>query len=304
MTAIVPSRQWLRVVAARRAGRPGAGVGAGQAAAVDAATGRELRSPTVPESHDDAVREQFRIQAETFTDEGFAVSGLDWIVAQLAPAPTDQVLDVAAGAGHLGRALAPHVAHVSALDLTPEMLAQGQRLAAAQGLGNIEFLVGNATALPWIDDQFDLAACRITLHQVADPAAVVREMVRVTRPSGRIGITDMIAADDPLTAAETNRLERLRDPSHGRTLTIAEIQALLASAGATVAATSHRDNALDLEDWMHRTATPPATRRLIRDRLARELDGGEPTGLRPRRDSDGLVSITHVWATVTATPPR
>jgi SAM-dependent methyltransferase len=256
-------------------------------------------------SHDDAVRAQFRLQAETFTDHGFAVSGLDWIVGQLAPAAAEQVLDVAAGAAHLGRALAPHVAHVSAVDLTPEMLEQGQRLAGQDGLRNIAFQLGNATALPWIDRQFDLVACRLALHQVADPAAVVREMVRVTRPDGRIGVADIIADDDPAVAAEANRLERLRDPSHGRTLTVAEIHALLAEAGAVVTSTARRDNALDFEDWMNRTQTPAETRAAIRQRMAAELNGGEPTGLRPRRGpdgTDGTVSLTHVWATITATP--
>jgi SAM-dependent methyltransferase len=256
----------------------------------------------VPGSHDDAVREQFRIQARTFDDRGFATANLDWIVAQLAPAASEQVLDVAAGAAHLGRALAPHVAHVSALDLTPEMLAQGQRLAAGGGLRNIAFQLGDAAALPWLDGQFDLVACRLTLHQVADPAAVVREMVRVTRPHGRTGIIDITADDDPVLAAEANRLERLRDPSHGRTLTVGEIHALLAGAGADVTATQSRDHRLDLEDWMHRTQTPPGTRDAIRERIVRELAGGEPTGLRPDRDAGGAIGISHVWAAVTAAP--
>jgi SAM-dependent methyltransferase len=256
----------------------------------------------VPGSHDDAVREQFRIQAATFTGEGFAARGLDWIVALLDPAPDEQVLDVAAGAGHLGRALAPHVAHVSAIDLTPEMLWQGQRLAEADGLRNIAFLAGNAAALPWIDGQFGLVVCRIALHQVGDPAAVVREMVRVTRPGGRTGITDITADADPEVAAEANRLERLRDPSHGRTLTVPEIHGLLTAAGATVTTTATRDNPLDFEDWMERTQTPAATRETLRERIGRELDGGPPTGLRPHRGPDGTVRLTHTWATVIATP--
>jgi hypothetical protein len=61
-------------------------------------------------------------------------------------------------------------------------------------------------------------------------------MVRVTRPDGRTGIIDITADDDPAVAAEANRLERLRDPSHGRTLTVGEIRALLAEAGADVTA--------------------------------------------------------------------
>ncbi|WP_158891291.1 class I SAM-dependent methyltransferase [Amycolatopsis anabasis] len=252
-------------------------------------------------SHDDRVREQFRLQAGTFDDRGWAARGLEWIVGQLRPGAGDQVLDVAAGAAHLGRALAPHVRHVSALDLTPEMLDQGQRLARSAGLGNMAFLVGNATALPWLDGQFDLVVCRLALHQVADPAAVVREMVRVTRPGGRVGVTDMIT-EEPVRA-ETNRLERLRDPSHGTTLTLAEIHDLLAAAGAEVTSTATQDQPLDLEDWMHRTATPEDARAEIRERMRTELDGGPETGLRPSRDADGVLTFVHTWATTVAGIP-
>jgi SAM-dependent methyltransferase len=196
------------------------------------------------------------------------------------------------------------VAHVSALDLTPEMLAQGQRLAAAQGLPNVAFLVGDATALPWAGQQFDLVVCRLALHQVADPPAVVREMLRATRPTGRIGITDIIAADDPVVVAEANRLERLRDPSHNRTLTLTEIRGLLTGNRARITATARRDHPLDLEDWMSRAGTPIPARGAIRERLDQELAGGRPTGLRPYRRLDGAVSFTHQWVTITATPHR
>jgi SAM-dependent methyltransferase len=251
-------------------------------------------------AHDAAIREQFRLQAATWTDDRrFATAGLDWIVAQLAPGPGDQVLDVAAGAGHVGRALAPHVRSVAAIDLTPEMLAQGQRLAAAEGLRNISFQLGNATALPWLDGQFDLVACRFTVHQVADPGAVVREMVRVAR--GRIAIVDMVADDDPAVAAETNRLERLRDPSHNRTHTLGELRDLLTGAGATVTGAAGRDNPLDVEDWLERTQTPPEVSAEIRERFSRELDGGAPTGLRPSRGGARTTRFTHTWAAVLAT---
>jgi hypothetical protein len=103
-------------------------------------------------------------------------------------------------------------------------------------------------------------------------------------------------------AAEANRLERLRDPSHGRTLTVGEIHALLAGAGAGVIATQSRGHPLDLEDWMNRTQTPPGTRDAIRERIGRELGGGDPTGLRPDRDAGGAIGISHVWAAVSAAP--
>ncbi|HEY9481571.1 MAG TPA: methyltransferase domain-containing protein, partial [Micromonosporaceae bacterium] len=220
--------------------------------------------------------------------------------AGLRPTVREQVLDVAAGAAHLGRALAGHVAHVCALDLTPEMLEQGRRLADAAGVRNISFLLGDAVALPSHDEQFDLTVCRWTLHQVADPSSVVHEMVRVTRPGGRIGIIDLAADDDPAVAEEANRIERLRDPSHGRTLTVNEMAALLVGAGARVVSTSAHDQPVDVEDWMERTATPADVRADVRARFDDEIHGGEPTGLRAHRDEDGNLTLTHQWAMTVA----
>ncbi|WP_405166753.1 methyltransferase domain-containing protein [Nocardia sp. NBC_01499] len=252
-------------------------------------------------SHNDQVRAQFRIQATSFDNIGFANRGLEWIIDQLSPRRDDMVLDVAAGAAHLGRALAPNVSHVSAVDLTPEMLAQGLLLAEQSGLRNIAFALGDATALPWLDRQFDLVVCRLALHQVADPAAVLREMVRVTRPGGRIGIIDMFVPA-PSLAAETNRLERLRDPSHNRTLTRDEILALIDAADADVVSQAVADFALDLDDWLGRTQTPEEIRAQIHARLTDELDGGPATGLTPSKAPDGRISFIHPWITVTATP--
>jgi ubiquinone/menaquinone biosynthesis C-methylase UbiE len=249
---------------------------------------------TVP-SHDDRVRAQFRRQAATFTETGFAAQGLTWIVDALAPNGTEVVLDVACGAAHLGRALAPRVSYVHGLDLVPQMLQQAKQLADANHLHNLSLLQGDATDLPWIDAQFDLVVCRLTLHQVGDPAAVVREMVRVTKDGGRVAVIDMIADPTPRIADETNRLERLRDPSHGRTLTAAEITRLIEDAGAVIESDSVQDQPLDLEDWMARTETPAAIRDEIRHRLDDEMQGGSPTGLRPARDADGQVTFIHPW---------
>jgi SAM-dependent methyltransferase len=58
--------------------------------------------------------------------------------------------------------------------------------------------VGKRRHSPRLEDaQFDLVVCRLTLHQVGDPAAVVREMVRVTKDGGRIAVIDMIADPTP-----------------------------------------------------------------------------------------------------------
>jgi SAM-dependent methyltransferase len=155
--------------------------------------------------------------------------------------------------------------------------------------------------LPWTDRQFDVVVCRLALHQVADPGRVVNEMVRVARPSGRVAIIDMVADDSPVTAAEMNRIERLRDPSHGEALTDTTIRSFVEDAGAVVTSRAHRDLPLDLEDWMARTNTPSRVRDEIRARIDEDLGGGPPTGLYPYREPSGAISFIHRWALLIAT---
>jgi hypothetical protein len=125
-------------------------------------------------------------------------------------------------------------------------------------------------------------------------------MVRVTRPGGRVAVTDMVTDPTPSIADESNRLERLRDPRRGRTLSEAEIVQLVEAAGATIERSSAPYQTLDLEDWMARTETPTSTRNEIRQRVQHELRGGNPTGLRPSRGADGQLTFVHPCVTAVA----
>ena len=144
--------------------------------------------------HPDVVRREFTRQAATFTTTGWAAAGLDWITEQAAPEPHHQVLEVAAGAAHLGRALARYAAHVTALDLTPAVLEQGKALADADGQRNLTFEVGDAARLPYLDGSFDLVVSRLAVHHFPDPAVPVAEMLRVCRPGGALHLTHEWAA--------------------------------------------------------------------------------------------------------------
>ena len=71
------------------------------------------------------------------------------------------MLDVATGAGHTALAFAPHVAKVTATDITEEMLAETRKLAESRGLANVKTLTANAEDLPFPDASFDLVVCRL-----------------------------------------------------------------------------------------------------------------------------------------------
>jgi ubiquinone/menaquinone biosynthesis C-methylase UbiE len=142
------------------------------------------------------------------------------------PTGVERALDVGTGAGALAIALAPLVREVVGLDPVPELL----ELARRRGSANTEFVEGDGTALPFPDDDFDLAGTHRTLHHVARPDLVVAELSRVTRTGGRVVVVDQLASDDPAAAA-LHEFETVRDPSHERLLTDAELRELFAANG-------------------------------------------------------------------------
>ncbi len=136
------------------------------------------------------------------------------------------MLDVACGGGIVVCAFAPEVRHATGIDMTPAMLDRARQLAAEKGIANASWDQGDVGSLPYADATFDIVVTRFSMHHFLDPAGVLREMVRVCRPGGRVVVVDMYASDDPVKAAEWNRAERLRDPSHVRCLTLPELKGL------------------------------------------------------------------------------
>lgn len=211
------------------------------------------------------VRLQFGRAAEAYATSSVHARGadLDRIVDYARPRPTDVVLDVSTGAGHTAMTLAPHVARVVAVDLTPEMLAVAGRLAAGRGLRNIEFREADVRRLPFADGLFDIVTCRTAAHHYPDLAQAVHEMARVLRPGGRLVISDTISPPDEVADRFINAVETLRDPTHVRDWSVAEWEAALGGAGLTIQAAEEMPLELDFEDWVRRSATPPELREVL-----------------------------------------
>ncbi|ACY99285.1 Methyltransferase type 11 [Thermomonospora curvata DSM 43183] len=214
--------------------------------------------------------------------------------------PEDVVLETCAGTAVLSRAIARRVRHVTALDLDEGKLAEGKREADRDALTNITFTRGDATALPYIGRSFTLLLNRFSLHEADDPAAVLRELVRVSRPGAGLVVADLVRPEDG--AADPDRLERLRDPSHRRLLTVQQITDLITEAGAEVKRTDRFDVVRPLEAWLAKSGTPAETAEQIRAELRAELDGGPATGLRPVM-VDGELCITQANAYFGAIAP-
>jgi demethylmenaquinone methyltransferase/2-methoxy-6-polyprenyl-1,4-benzoquinol methylase len=117
-------------------------------------------------------------------------------VRQLAPAPGMRILDLAAGTGTSSVPLARAGAEVVAADFSPGMLAVGRRKHAA--LTNLSFVEADATALPFDDNSFDAVTISFGLRNVVEPKKALAEMFRVTKPGGRIVITEFSTPPNPL----------------------------------------------------------------------------------------------------------
>jgi SAM-dependent methyltransferase len=173
--------------------------------------------------------------------------------------PGLSLLDVGCGPGTITVEFADRLApgRVVGLDASAEVIAQAAALGADRP--NLEFVVGDAYALPFADDTFDIAHAHQTLQHVADPVAVLRELRRVTKPGGIVAARDVDYAGTmwypelPGLTAWINLYERVHrsnggEPDAGRRLKAWALEAGFAEV-ATTASIWNFSNAVDREWW-------------------------------------------------------
>jgi demethylmenaquinone methyltransferase / 2-methoxy-6-polyprenyl-1,4-benzoquinol methylase len=107
------------------------------------------------------------------------------VVDAVAPRPGERILDLAAGTGTSSQPFAEAGALVVPCDFSQGMLQVGKEARPALG-----FTAGDATRLPFADDTFDAVTISFGLRNIVDPDAGLREMLRVTRPGGRLVVCE------------------------------------------------------------------------------------------------------------------
>jgi demethylmenaquinone methyltransferase/2-methoxy-6-polyprenyl-1,4-benzoquinol methylase len=109
------------------------------------------------------------------------------MISRIEPAPGQSVLDVASGTAGVALGLARAGASVVGVDLTEQMLRQGQRNVTDAAMGDrIQLVAGRAEQLPFDDAAFDALTFTYLLRYVLDPEATLRELARVVKPGGRV----------------------------------------------------------------------------------------------------------------------
>lgn len=109
------------------------------------------------------------------------------LVAALEPQSGERWLDVATGTGAVARMATSAGARVTGLDLSPALIETARRESDGAGL-DIRYDVGDAENLPYEDASFDAVVSTYGVMFAPDHAAVARELARVCRPGGRLGL--------------------------------------------------------------------------------------------------------------------
>jgi demethylmenaquinone methyltransferase / 2-methoxy-6-polyprenyl-1,4-benzoquinol methylase len=126
------------------------------------------------------------------------------LVESIAPRPGERVLDVATGTGLVALELAHRGCEVVGIDQSEEMLAGARdALTRRPSLAHrLRFVRGEAEDLPFGDGEFDALTFTYLLRYVDDRAATLRELARVLRPGGRIGMIEFgVPGSPPLRTA-------------------------------------------------------------------------------------------------------
>jgi ubiquinone/menaquinone biosynthesis C-methylase UbiE len=199
--------------------------------------------------------------------------------------PTWRQLDIATGAGHTALAFAPGIAKSTASDVTPEMLAEVKRLAKERGLTNVVTRKANAQDLPFPDTSFHLVTCRLAAHHFPKPEKFVAEAARVLIPGGVFALVDNVSPDDADIAGSYNAFEKLRDPSHGRALSVQEWCALIDDAGLELKSAEVMDQDIGFDAWVARMRCSGETIARLREEL---YDEPLRALLHPRDTEEGL----------------
>ena len=207
--------------------------------------------------HNELIIDQFTKQAIPFTQN--AAHTAEYAVKRLVTlcnvSKKDTVLDVACGSGLVSCELAKVAHHITGIDITPAMIEQANLLKQEKNLNNIKYEIGDVSHLPYADASFSLVATRYSFHHLVDPSSVLSEMKRVCMLKGRVVVIDVTPTSDKVDMYDY--VEKLRDPSHVKALTFAELQEMIERIGLTIRNTDFFRIEMDVERLLHASFPNP-----------------------------------------------
>ena len=244
----------------------------------------------------ETVRREFTKQAKNFEAYQTIFSKEEFnalAIEQMRMTGKERALEVAAGTCAFGRAIAPHVAHITESDATEAMLKIGREAGEKAGVANAEYVLAEAEHLPFEDDTFDIVVSRLAFHHFADAKEAMQEMCRVLKTGGKLVIVDMAARQEHLRDT-ADGYERLRDPSHVKCLSETEFEALAACCGVVKDHTYLTRIPVKLSAWLDLTGVQGDIRAKIVSAMKDDIAGIKETGFEPY-EQDGEIMFDHRW---------
>jgi ubiquinone/menaquinone biosynthesis C-methylase UbiE len=237
-----------------------------------------------------AVQAQFGRQAVWYVVSSVhqQSEGLDALVRLAAPLPGHRALDIATGTGFTALALASRCRTVIGMDLTFGMVREARRLAGERRVSNLTLCLGDAEALPFQSNTFDIVACRHAGHHFTDLPRGLHEMTRVVKVGGRVVLEDTCAPEAPALGSQMNEWERRRDPSHRANRPPSRLRQMLEAAGLRVEGSAMALVPQEFGDWARRGGVPQGEA----DALRASFLGASPearTAFRIRLEPDGTL---------------
>jgi len=235
------------------------------------------------------ARQQFqrRPAAYAMPTSSFDQKFIAFMISISGVSKTDQVVEIACGGGNTTLAFAERCGHAIGVDVAEEPLRLARAAAAERNVSNVNFILSEVERLSFDNATFNGALCRFSFHHFVNPTRVFAELARVVAPGGWMVIADMVASEDPAKAELHNRMERLCDPTHSRTLPGSEFEQMFSEHGFRTALKVERDARLTLDDWIRFGGASPENAAKLRELAAAAVDQ-DRAGLRFTRDGDQI----------------
>ncbi|MEY2194776.1 class I SAM-dependent methyltransferase [Neobacillus sp. BF23-41] len=204
------------------------------------------------------VQQQFGKSADSYVSSAIHKDGNDLqkLLEMAMTTGEEELLDVATGGGHTANAFASGVKKVTAVDLTPEMLAAAQKYIIGNGHQNVEFIIGDAEVLPFSEGVFDIVTCRIAPHHFPNVNKFVDEVHRVLKPSGQFLLDDNVVPEEEDYDLFYNTIEKWRDYSHFRAWKKSEWLRMLEISGFEIFEWHRFEKTFHYEPWCNRMNLP------------------------------------------------
>lgn len=201
----------------------------------------------------EAVQKAFSQNKDAYITSSTHSQGTDLLllIEWIQPNKEMTVLDIATGGGHVTKSLSPFVKNIFATDLTRNMLENTSKYL--RNYENIEFIVADAENLPFLNERFDVVTCRIAAHHFPFPQKFIKEVSRVLKEGGKFLFIDNVASEKEELDTFINKLEKMRDFSHVRSLKVSEWKHFLNKENLKVIKETRRKKVLPFDEWSKRT---------------------------------------------------